>query len=138
KYISQRKALIICAILALALCVLVQLTSGWATIWFVALLGFANSIMWPAFWPLSLNKLGHFTKTASAILVMCIAGGGVLPLIWGAIADAAPGHPEFAYLMLLPCYGIILFFAVKGYKIGLKPTQTDKLNPAKSSEPIEK
>ncbi len=50
---------------------------------FVALLGLANSLVWPAMWPLTLAGLGRFTKTGSALLVMAIAGGAFLPLtIW--------------------------------------------------------
>lgn len=128
KYVSQRAALWFCSLLALVFSICAILTSGWVTILFVALLGFANSIMWPAIWPLSLNKLGHFTKTGSALLVMSIAGGGVLPLIWGAIADVSVSHPEYAYLILLPSYGFILYFALHGYKVGLHPSHT-KTNP---------
>jgi fucose permease len=51
---------------------------------------------------------------------MSIAGAAVLPLIWGAIANVTPHHPQLAYLLLLPSYAIILYFATKGYLVGLK------------------
>lgn len=120
KYVSQRQALWFCSILALIFSVGAVLTSGWLTILFIALLGLANSIMWPAIWPLALNKLGHFTKIGSALLVMSIAGGAVMPLIWAAIADKNPAHPQLAYILLIPSYLIILYFAAKGYSVGLK------------------
>lgn len=120
KYVSQRQALWFCSILALIFSIGAVLTSGWLTILFIALLGLANSIMWPAIWPLALNKLGHFTKIGSALLVMSIAGGAVMPLIWAAIADKNPAHPQLAYILLIPSYLIILYFAAKGYSVGLK------------------
>lgn len=137
KYVSQRTALWFCSLLALFFSICAILTSGWVTILFITLLGFANSIMWPAIWPLSLNKLGHFTKTGSALLVMSIAGGGVLPLIWGAIVNVAPNHPEYAYLILLPSYGFILFFALHGYKVGLHSSK-QKFSPEFANQKMNK
>jgi glucose/galactose transporter len=120
KYLNQRIALQISSVMALVFSVAALLTTGWVTVLFITLLGFANAVMWPAIWPLALNKLGHFTKTGSALLVMSIAGAAVLPLIWGAIANVTPHHPQLAYLLLLPSYAIILYFATKGYLVGLK------------------
>lgn len=120
KYVSQQKALWFCSILALVFSVAALVTSGWVTVLFIALLGLANSIMWPAIWPLALNKLGHFTKIGSALLVMAIAGGAIMPLIWAAIADRHPDHPQLAYLLLIPSYLIILYFAARGYLAGLR------------------
>ena len=120
RYVSQRKALWFCCLLALVFSVAAVLTSGWVTVLFISLLGLANAVMWPAIWPLALNKLGHFTKLASAMLVMAIAGGAIMPLIWAAIADHQPHHPQTAYLLLIPSYLIILYFATKGYQAGLR------------------
>jgi glucose/galactose transporter len=127
KYVSQRKALWFCCILALIFSVAAVLTSGWVSVLFITLLGLANAIMWPAIWPLALNKLGHFTKLGSAMLVMAIAGGAIMPMIWAAIANHHPDHPQLAYLLLIPSYLIILYFAVKGYLVGLgKKTVPEK------------
>lgn len=117
KYISQAKALSIFAILGLIFSVCALFTDGFVSVGFIALLGLANSLMWPAIFPLSIHKLGRFTKTGSAMLVMAISGGALLPLAYGALADAIDGRS--AYVILLPCYAFILFFAVKGHKIGL-------------------
>lgn len=128
KYVSQRKALWFCSILALIFSIGAILTNGWVTVMFIALLGLANSIMWPAIWPLALNKLGHFTKIGSALLVMSIAGGAIMPLIWAAIADKNPHHPQLAYILLIPSYLIILYFAAKGYKQGLRRKEIQPRN----------
>jgi fucose permease len=87
---------------------------------FIALLGFANALVWPAMWPLAIHDLGKFIKTGSSLLVMMIAGGAVLPPIWGKLSDIFAHHPQNAYWICLPCYLYILFYAVKGFKVGLK------------------
>ena len=88
------------------------------TVLFVALLGLANAIVWPAVWPLALHGLGRFTKTASALLIMAIAGGALLPLAYGKIAVIA--STQTAYWICVPCYLIIMYYAFIGYKVGLK------------------
>ena len=88
KVISQAFALRISMILGVLLVIGVVITPGEISIYLVAALGLANAIVWPAVWPLTLNKLGKFTKTASALLVMAIAGGALIPLIYGATLDS--------------------------------------------------
>jgi fucose permease len=86
---------------------------------FIGLLGLANSLMWPSIWPLAITGLGRFTKTGSAMMVMAISGAAVLPLLYGRIADIST--PKSAYLIVIPIYLFLFFFAVKGHKI--KPKQ---------------
>jgi FHS family L-fucose permease-like MFS transporter len=88
------------------------------TVLFVALLGFANALVWPAIWPLALNGIGRFTKTASAFLIMAIAGGALLPLLYGKLAVSF--STQSAYWMCIPCYLVIMFYAFSGHKVGLK------------------
>lgn len=88
------------------------------TVLFVALLGFANALVWPAMWPLALNGLGKFTKTASAMLIMAIAGGALLPLLYGKLA--VHFSTQSAYWLCIPCYLVIMYFAFIGHKVGLK------------------
>jgi glucose/galactose transporter len=88
------------------------------TVLFVALLGLANSLVWPAIWPLALNGLGKFTKTGSALLVMAIAGGAAIPLLYGKLAVTF--STQSAYWLCVPCYLIIMYYAFLGHKAGLK------------------
>jgi glucose/galactose transporter len=85
------------------------------TVLFLALLGFANALVWPAVWPLALDGLGKFTATASALLIMGIAGGAILPKLYGFIATSS-GNAQTAYWLMIPCYGFILYYAFLGYK----------------------
>lgn len=127
KYMSQQKALRICAILGIVFCTLAFLTvSSQYSVLFIALLGLSNSLMWPAIFPLGINHLGKFTKTGSAIMIMGIAGGAIWPLLYGYLSDlpeqgglGIPFHTAF-YMAILPCYLFILYFAIKGHKVGIQ------------------
>ena len=119
KYLSQRAALQICAVTGCVFSIAAYFTNGLTSVIFIALLGLANSLVWPAIWPLALNRLGRFTKLGSALLIMSIAGGAIMPMIFGKLANSFPQHPQVAYAMLLPSYLVIVFYAVRGYKAGL-------------------
>tara|TARA_R110002095_G_scaffold96349_3_gene84115 strand:- start:257 stop:571 length:315 start_codon:yes stop_codon:yes gene_type:complete len=86
------------------------------SVFFVALMGLANAMVWPSIWPLSLDGLGKFTAQGSALLIMGVAGGALLPLAFGRIALIF-GDMQLAYYIGLPCYLYILFYAAKGHKI---------------------
>jgi FHS family L-fucose permease-like MFS transporter len=116
KYISQKNALTVSAILGVIFTICALASNGGISIFFVVLLSFANTLMWPCIWPLALDKLGSFTKTASALLIMGIAGGAVLPLAYGALADVT--NRQTAYVIMIPLYLYILYYAVKGHKVG--------------------
>lgn len=116
KYISQSAALKWCAILGVIFTILAVTTSGYVSVFFIASLGLANSLMWPAIFPLGIDGLGRFTKIGSALLVMGIAGGAILPLIYGWLSLQT--STQMAYTMMIPCYLYILYFAVKGHRAG--------------------
>jgi glucose/galactose transporter len=118
KYISQEKALSICAVLGLLFSGLAILTTGFVSVGFIALLGLANALMWPAIFPLAISGLGKFTKIGSALLIMAIAGGAILPLLYGSLSDIL--NTRIAYIILLPCYLFILYYAIKGHKAGVR------------------
>lgn len=118
KYISQQAALKICAIVGVIFTVAAYFTTGYTSVVFVGLLGLANSLMWPAIFPLGIKDLGRFTKTGSAIMVMGIAGGAIWPLIYGYLKDYAGMHFQLAFFVsVLPCYLYIWYFAVSGHKV---------------------
>ncbi len=121
KYLSQQNALAISAILGIIFTIGVFVTQGYVAISFIALLGLANALMWPALFPLAISGLGRFTKTGSALLIMGIAGGAVVPLLYTMLKDKGITSNEVAFLLcMLPAYVYILFYAVKGYAIGKK------------------
>ncbi len=120
KYITQQKALFISAITGVVFSLLVFLTSGYTSIIFIALLGLSNALMWPAIFPLAIARLGRFTKIGAAFLIMGIAGGAVIPLVYATLKDPAGSfHLSNAVsflICMLPCYLYIMYYAAKGYK----------------------
>jgi FHS family L-fucose permease-like MFS transporter len=137
KYLSQVTALKICTILGVAFSLGAIFTPAHivftmsfidimtfksielvlpVTVLFVALLGLANALVWPAMWPLALAGLGRFTKTASAMLVMAIAGGAIIPLLYGKLAVSF--STQTAYWICVPSYLILMYYAFIGHKAG--------------------
>lgn len=86
------------------------------SVFFVAMMGLANAMVWPSIWPLALDGLGKFTAKGSALLIMGVAGGALIPLSFGRIT-LVTGDMQFAYAICFPCYAFILFYAFKGHKI---------------------
>jgi FHS family L-fucose permease-like MFS transporter len=120
KYISQRTALKLSAVMGILFTILAIFTAAKTSVLFVALLGLANALIWPAMWPLAIHDLGKFIKIGSSILVMMIAGGALLPLLWGRLSDVFASHPQNAYWICVPCYLYILYYSFWGFKVGLK------------------
>jgi len=98
-----------------SLCTLTAIAgSGAAPVWAVVLLGFFDSIMFPTIFALSVKNLGIYTKLGSALLVMSIIGGAIVPAVMGFISDAS--SIQKAFVVPLICYAYVLYFAVRGYK----------------------
>jgi len=116
KYFSQETALRWSAILGILFTFCAVTLPGYYSVASIALLGIANSLMWPAIFPLGIEGLGRFTKTGSALLIMGIAGGAILPLVYGKLSESMGSQQ--GYWLMLPCYLYILYFAVKGHKAG--------------------
>jgi glucose/galactose transporter len=133
KYLYQSTALKISAVLGIIFTSCILFTTGFISVLFVASLGIANALVVPAVWPLTLQGMGKFTKTASAVLIMAVSGGAIIPPLYGKLVDenkidllgkginevsAFAQASTSSYWILFPCYLIILYFAFWGYKIG--------------------
>ena len=141
KYVSQVTALKVSGLLGIVLVLLTVFVSPEIMIslpgipplplvvLLVALMGLSNALCWPAIWPMALQDLGGYTKIGGALLIMAIIGGAIFPLIYGALVDSinianeaqvitetAKSGNQIAYIILLPSYLMILFFAIKGHK----------------------
>jgi len=115
KFISQGTALLLSTISGVVVTILIMVLPAGLSIYLVALLGLANALMWPAIWPLAIADLGRFTKMGSSLLVTGIIGGAFLPLLFGYVADVA--SYKAAYLVCLPAYLYIMYYALIGCKI---------------------
>lgn len=124
KFISQVNILRICTLLGTLFTLMIIFTSGQVTlmgitsdvsIWFVVLLGLANSLVWAGIWPLALDGLGRFTKLGASIMIMGLCGNAIMPLIYGYLADLY--NVRLAYWVLFPCYLYMVYYAVYGHKV---------------------
>jgi fucose permease len=134
KYLSQERALILSALGGILLTLGIVFSSpdsfvvseilwGWSgvatlpdSVAFIAILGFANALVWPTIWPLALEGLGKNTAKGSALLIMAIAGGAILPLVFGKLSEIA-ADMQLAYSLGIVCYVFILLYALKWHKI---------------------
>lgn len=123
-YVSQVNALRFCTLLGTLLTLLIVFANGQVhflghtadiSIWFVVLLGLANSLVWAGIWPLALDGLGKFTKIGASVMIMGLCGNAILPLVYGWMADRF--DVRTAYWVLLPCYLYLVFYAMYGHRI---------------------
>jgi len=133
KVLSQEKALVLSSLLGILFVGGIVFSSttettisailwGWSgvgllpnSITFVALLGLSNALVWPTIWPLALEGLGKHTAKASALLIMAISGGALLPLLFGKIAQVS-GNMQVSYALGILFYGVILLYGMKWHK----------------------
>lgn len=118
RFVSQTTVLKVSAVIGVLFTLGAIFTSGYTSVLFIALLGLANALIWPAIWPLTIEGLGRFTKTGSALLVVGIAGGAVLPKIWASLGERPGIGYQHAFWIMVPCYLFILYFAISGNKVG--------------------
>jgi MFS transporter, FHS family, L-fucose permease len=142
RVISQSKALVVSAILGALFALgaanasvtdnnLFSTVFGWLNnlpgfsiplipnaVFFVTLLGWANALMWPAIWPLALNNLGRYTKIGSALLIMGIAGGALIPPTYAKLGQSI-GFQQALWIMV-PIYLFIIYYATIGHKVKSK------------------
>jgi MFS transporter, FHS family, L-fucose permease len=110
KVISQQKAFYYSSWLGIIITLCIVFVPGKASIACLALLGLANALLWPAIWPQALRGLkGKQLNRGSAILIMGIAGGALLPLGYGWIAKYF--NNQHAYWILFPVYLFLLYYS---------------------------
>jgi FHS family L-fucose permease-like MFS transporter len=107
-------ALAFCAIAAATLVTVSMLVGGYSAMWTILAVGLFNSIMFPTIFSLGEAELGPLTGSGSGILNMAIAGGAIVPLMVGAMADRVGLHR--AYVVPVICYLYILYYALRGSK----------------------
>jgi FHS family L-fucose permease-like MFS transporter len=119
KFISQQRYLAVSASLGIVFSLCAYVTHGYVSVGFVAALGFANAMMWPAIFPLAIRSLGAATERGAALLIMGIAGGAIIPQAFAVLKQHHDFQLVFAGLMV-PCYLYILFYGLVGYRAGLR------------------
>lgn len=147
KFLSQVNALRICTLLGALFTIGIIYMRGEVrllghtadvSIWFVVLLGFANSLVWAGIWPLALDGLGRFTKLGGSLMIMGLSGNAMLPPLYGYFADHY--DVRHAYWVLFPCYLYLIFYAFYGHKIRhwTPAARSLKVHPEKTLHGTEK
>lgn len=127
KFLSQQRALRLCAAGGIILTTGAYFTQGFFSVVCLILTGFGAAMLWGTIWGLSLRELGRYVKIGSAMLLMSVIGGGIFPVVFGKLLDDNPAHPQNAVLLLIPCYLILLIFSSWGYRLERwKPSSKEK------------
>lgn len=124
RLISQERFLTLSAVLGVLFTLGAFLTTGYVSVGFVAALGFANAMMWPAIFPLAIHGLGRLIERGSALLIMGICGGAIIPQLFAYLKQSYDFQLVFLVLMV-PCYLYILYFAVRGHRVGTRQRAAD-------------
>lgn len=115
KKIKPSNVLLISSVGAIVLVVLAILTTGYFSLFSLALVGLFTSVMYPVIFTLSIKGLGDYTKTASSLLIMGVVGGAVIPPLMGLVSDQ--GGIRLSYVLPVICYIYVTYYAIKGFKI---------------------
>lgn len=108
--------------LLLSLCVLfLPGEVGWyghatsLSIFCLSAMGVCNALIYAGIWPLAIHDLGRHTNLGSSLMVMALCGNAFMPVVYGLIADS---HGlRTGYVVLLPCFIYLIFYAFYGYKL---------------------
>lgn len=113
RFVSQERYLAFSAVVGVLAAIGAWATEGYVSIGFVASLGFANAMMWPAIFPIAIRDLGRHTETGSALLIMAICGGAIIPQLYAGLKQVLDFQLVFLLLMV-PSYLYILYYAILG------------------------
>jgi len=114
KAVKAEKLLALLGVLGVVLLVIGMFVTGQPAVWCLILCGLANSIMYPTIFALGIAELGPLTSKGSGVITIGNVGGGVLPPLFGFIADKA-GY-QHAFLLPIACYLFMIYYGVSGYK----------------------
>jgi FHS family L-fucose permease-like MFS transporter len=114
KKIKAERLLAGLGVLGVILLAVGMVTTGQPAIWCLILCGLANSIMYPTIFALGIAELGPLTSKGSGVITIGNVGGGVLPPLFGLLADKM-GY-QHAFLLPIACYLFMIYYGVSGYK----------------------
>jgi FHS family L-fucose permease-like MFS transporter len=114
KVIKAERLLVILAIFGVALLIVGMVSSGTVAVWCLILCGVANSIMYPTIFALGIAELGPLTSEGSGVITLGNFGGGVIPPLFGLMADKM--NYQHAFLLPIVGYLFIAYYGLSGYK----------------------
>jgi FHS family L-fucose permease-like MFS transporter len=77
---------------------------------FLVLIGLCTSIMWGGIFNLAIEGLGKYTAVGSGLFMVMVCGGGIVPLLQGAVADSVSYLAS--YWVLFAALAYMLLYAL--------------------------
>ena len=115
RFILQKNALAVSSLLGMCFAIGAIFTTGITSVSCVLAMGFCNAFNWPCIWPLAIDGLEGYVKTASAMLIMAIAGDALFPILYAQLNEWFSIKTGLALILVL--YAVIFYYAVYGHKI---------------------
>lgn len=110
------RTLYLFSLIVIALIIAAMLLSGITSIWIVISIGLFISIMWSNIFTLAIADLGQYTAQGSALLMMSVLGGAIVPFAQGLLADVLGGY-HYSFFIPLICYIYLMYYGLKGHKV---------------------
>ena len=82
----------------------------------LVLCGLCTSVMWGGIFNLAVEGLGKYTEKGAGIFMAMVCGGGILPLLQGAIVTSTEGNYLASYWVIIAGLAFLLYYALVGCK----------------------
>ena len=99
------------------------LTEAPINVLFLVLCGLCTSVMWGSIFNLAVEGIGKYVTLGSGFFMVMVCGGGILPTIQGAIADASTYMTS--YWIIFAGLAYLLYYAAIGCKNVNKDIKVD-------------
>lgn len=90
---------------------------------FLVLCGLGTSVMWGGIFNLATEGLGKYTAVATGFFMVMVCGGGVLPILQGAVADWS-GYLA-CFWIPLAAVTYLLYYALVGSRVRKRDREAD-------------
>jgi MFS transporter, FHS family, L-fucose permease len=114
--VSPRRVVAFCAGINTLLVAITIFTEGPVSHTAITFVGLFNSILFPSIFALGVNGLGKFSIEGSAVLIMSIVGGAVIPfqvVNFSYASQQVPFIHHGAFILLVICYAYIIMYGLK-------------------------
>ena len=108
KKVDPARLLKIVSLLSIVSMVMIVLSLGYVSLFFLFLNYLFMAIMFPTIFALSIQSLAHDKEKGSSILIMSIVGGAVFPPLMGMLGEKSIA---IGYLIPMVCFGVVYLFA---------------------------
>ena len=114
KFFNPKKLLTIYAIASILLMIVVVMGLGMTSVICLFASYFFMSIMYPTIFAVGISGLKENTEKGSSLIVMAVAGGAVIPMLMGRIADV--WSMAVGFFVPLACFVVIMIFGLSKLK----------------------